>query len=594
MSYNILMARGLIIIGLLGVLAGVFSGVVFRSLSDLPRIEALEEYNPIEASKVYSAAGDVIAEYYVERRTFVPFYRIPGYVRNAFVAIEDERFYRHHGIDFIGIARALVYDIKAGRIVQGGSTITQQLAKLLFLKPERNISRKIKEAALSIQIEKRYTKDEIMGLYLNQAYFGTKAYGIEAASHTYFNKSTEELTLAEAALLAAIPRAPSYYSPFKNPEKALKRRNLVLRKMLSLGYITEEEYNAALKEPLPDKVHRRRYKAPYFIEYLRDILERRYSDSLYTAGLRIYSTLDMGMQEVAENAVTKGVQALDKRIAPGVQAALLAVDLETGEVKAMVGGTDFWQTQFNRVTQAYRQPGSAFKPFVYLAALEKGFIPEDVIVDAEVGYPTPDNKDVWSPRNYEKKYNGEVTLRYALAHSLNSATVCLADTIGIENVVRTAREVGIRRKVKPYLSSAIGASEATLRDMVYGYATLARGYRLKPLFIDRVTDRDGLTLEENYPGADRVVDEAVVDEIRDMLRSVILQGTGRMARGIKRPVYGKTGTTNDYTDAWFVGFDDRVAVGVWVGRDDHTPIGDKETGARAALPIWIEFMKNYR
>ncbi|HEC96643.1 MAG TPA: PBP1A family penicillin-binding protein [Nitrospirae bacterium] len=588
------MSRWLIIIGLLGILAGVFSGVVFWSLSDLPKIEALEEYNPMEASKVYSSSGDVIAEYYVERRTFVPFYRIPGYVKHAFVAIEDERFYRHHGIDLIGIARALVYDIKAGRIVQGGSTITQQLAKLLFLKPARNISRKIKEAALSIQIEKRYTKDEIIGLYLNQAYFGTKAYGIEAASHTYFNKSTENLTLAEAALLAAIPRAPSYYSPFKHPEKALKRRNLVLRKMLKLGYITEDAYNAALKEPLPEKVHRRRYKAPYFIEYLRDILERRYPDSLYTAGLRIYSTLDMHMQEVAEKAVTKGVQALDKRIAPGVQAALLAVDLETGEIKAMVGGTDFWQTQFNRVTQALRQPGSAFKPFVYLTALEKGFIPEDMIMDTEVGYPTPDHRDVWSPRNYENQYNGEVTLRYALSHSLNSATVCLADMIGIENVVRTAKKVGIRHKVKPYLSSAIGASEATLMDMVYGYATLARGYRLKPLFIDKVTDRDGLTLEENYPGAERVIDEAVVDEVRDMLRSVILQGTGRMARVIRRPVYGKTGTTNDYTDAWFVGFDDRLAVGVWVGRDDHTPIGDKETGARAALPIWIEFMKNYR
>ncbi len=594
MSYNISMLRGLIIVGLLGVLAGVLSGVVFRSLSDLPRIEALEEYTPTEASKVYSSSGDVIAEYYVERRTFVPFYRIPDHVKKAFVAIEDERFYRHHGIDLIGIARALLYDIKAGRIVQGGSTITQQLAKLLFLKPERNISRKIKEAALSIQIEKRYTKDEIMGLYLNQAYFGTKAYGIEAASHTYFDKSTEELTLAEAALLAALPRAPSYYSPFKNPEKALARRNLVLKKMLRLGFITEDDYRAALDEPLPDKIHRRRYKAPYFIEYLREMLERRYSDSLYTAGLRVYSPLDMGMQEVAEQAVSKGVRELEQRVAPGVQAALLAVDLETGEVRAMVGGTDFWQTQFNRATQALRQPGSAFKPFVYLAALQAGLMPEDVIVDAEVGYPTPDNLDVWSPRNYEKRYNGEVTLRYALSHSLNAATVCLADLIGIDSVVRTARDVGIRSKVNPYLSSAIGASEATLMDMVYGYAALAQGYRLKPLFIDRVTDRDGLTLEEHYPAAERVIDEAVVDEIRDMLRSVILDGTGRMAKVIDRPVYGKTGTTNDYTDAWFVGFDDTLAVGVWVGRDDHTPIGDKETGARAALPIWIEFMRNYR
>ncbi len=590
-----MMFRRLTVVALLGVLTGVLTGFVFWSLSDLPSVEALEEYTPVEASRVFSSDDELIAEYYVERRTFVPYFRIPDQVKKAFVAIEDERFYRHHGIDLIGIARALIYDIKAGRIVQGGSTITQQLAKLLFLKPERSLSRKIKEAALSIQIEKRYTKDEIIGLYLNQAYFGTNAYGIDAAAHTYFNKPAEELTLAEAALLAALPRAPTYYSPFKNPEKALKRRNIVLKKMLELGYITSEEFRAALQEPLPEKPHRRKYRAPYFVEFLRHDLEQRYPGSLYTTGLRIYTTLEMDLQEVAEEAVKKGIEELNRRVKPGVEAALLAIDLKTGAVKAMVGGSDFWQTQFNRVVQALRQPGSAFKPVVYLTALRKGFIPEDRIIDAEVGYPVPDSEDeVWTPRNYEETYNGEVTLRDALAHSLNSATVCLADLIGIDDIVRTAGELGITSKVHPYLSTAIGASEVTLMEMVYAYAALAEGYRLKPLFIERVEDRDGLILEENYPDAERVIDEGVVDEIRDMLRSVVLEGTGRRAAVIGRPVYGKTGTTNDYTDAWFVGFDDRLAVGVWVGRDDNTPIGRKETGSRAALPIWIEFMKNYR
>ncbi len=589
------MFKKLLLVGIAGILIGSLTGFLFWSLSDLPRVESLEEYTPFEASRVYDTNGELIAEYYLERRTFIPYYKIPEHVKKAFIAIEDERFYRHHGIDFIGILRALYYDIKAGRIVQGGSTITQQLAKLLFLKPERSISRKIKEAALSLQIEKKYTKDEILGLYLNQAFFGTNAYGIEAAAHTYFGKSTEELSIAEAALLAALPRAPSYYSPFKHPEKALQRRNLVLKKMLKLGYISEIQYEEAIATPLPEKPHRRKYNAPYFIEFLRDRLEEKYNQALYTDGLKIYTTLDMSYQRVAEEAVKKGIQSLEKRVKPGVQAALIAVELDTGRIVAMVGGTDFWETQFNRATQAMRQPGSAFKPIVYLAAIENDFIPEDTIEDREVGYPMPDKKDeVWTPRNYEKIYNGEVTLLQALSHSLNAATVCLADTIGIKKIVKTAKTIGLRTPVHPYLSSAIGASETTLYDLAYAYVTLATGYKTSPLFINDVLNREDISLEQHYPDAKRVLDPAVVDTIRYMLRDVVLNGTGRKAKILNRPVYGKTGTTNDYTDAWFMGFDDQLVVGVWVGRDDHTPIGSRETGARAALPIWIEFMKNYR
>ncbi len=576
------------------VITGVVLGYLLWSLSDLPRVEALEEYTPLQASKVYSSSGEVIGEFYIERRTFIPYYRIPEHVKKAFIAIEDERFYKHHGIDIIAIARAIYRDIRAGRIVQGGSTITQQLAKQLFLKPEKSLSRKIKEAAMAIQIEKRYTKEEILGLYLNQVFFGNHAYGIEAAAHTYFGKSTDELTIAEAALLAAIPRAPAYYDPIKRPEKALRRRNIVLRKMLQSGYITKEQYEEALKEPLPTQLHRRKYRAPYFMEFIRSTLSERYNDALFTRGLKIYSTIDTEMQNVAEEAVRRGIEALNKRVEPGVQAALLAVDLEEGKIRAMVGGTDFWKTQFNRVTQAMRQPGSAFKPIVYLAALRKGFLTDDTIYDREVGYPTPEKDDVWTPRNYELKYNGPVTIKDALAHSLNAATVCLADNIGMDSIIKTAKELGIKSRIHPYLSSAIGASELTLYELVYAYAALATGYRISPLYIEEIKNPDGIILEENYPRIQRVIDEAVVDEMRYLLRSVVLEGTGRMARVIKRRVYGKTGTTNDYTDAWFVGFDDKLAVGVWVGRDDHTPIGKKETGARAALPIWIYFMQNYR
>ncbi|RMG03653.1 MAG: PBP1A family penicillin-binding protein [Nitrospirae bacterium] len=588
------MFRRLFIVAVLGIITGSSAGFLFWNLSDLPRVEALEEYTPMESSKVYSANRELIAEYYLERRTFIPHYDIPDHVKKAFVAIEDERFYRHHGLDYIGILRALYQDIKAGRIVQGGSTITQQLAKLLFLKPERSLSRKIKEAALSIQIENRYTKDEILGLYLNQAYFGTNAYGIEAAARTYFDKSVKDLNIAEAAMLAALPRAPSYYSPFKHPSAAMKRRNLVLKKMLDLGYITEIQYEEAVEAPIPLKPHRRRYNAPYFVEYLRAELEEEFGNGLYTKGLTINTTLNMDLQRLGEKAVQLGITSIEKRVEPGVQAALVAVDIKTGGVLAMVGGTDFWQTQFNRATQAFRQPGSAFKPIVYLTAFNQALTPDDTIIDREVGYPTVEGDDVWTPENYEKIYEGEVTLRHALAHSLNAATVCLADLIGIRNVVKTAKTLGIKTTIHPFLSSAIGASEITPFELTYAYAALAEGYRISPLYIEQIRDRDGITLREDFPQLNRVIDEAVVDEVRDILRSVILEGTGRMARIINRPVFGKTGTTNDYTDAWFVGFDDRIALGVWVGRDDHTPIGKKETGARAALPIWIEFMKNYR
>jgi len=581
----------LILFTLFPAITGIVIGAVYWMLSDLPGIKALEVYKPIESSQVYSSEGELIAELYLERRTFIPHQKIPEHVKKAFVAIEDIRFYKHHGVDAVGIMRALYYDIKAGSIVQGGSTITQQLAKMLFLKPDRSIKRKIREAVLSMQIEKHYTKDEILGLYLNQAYFGTRAYGIEAASQTYFGKSTGELNIAEAALLASLPKAPSLYSPFKNPERARERRKKVLREMLSQKFITEAQFNEAEGTPLPVTPNFRKYNAPYFVESIRQELEAKYGNELYTSGFKIYTTLNMDMQNAAEEAVKKGIFSVEKRAGAGIEGALLAIDIKTGHVKVMVGGSDFWKNQFNRAVQALRQPGSAFKPFVYAAAIEKGMTAEAKIEDSPIFLKGARPGELWSPRNYDGKYHGEVTLKTAIALSLNAATVRLADKIGIKNIIEMARRLGIKSELQPYSSLAIGASDVTLFEMVSAYSVFASGKKVKPLLIERIIGRDGKIVEEILPSAEQVFQEKDVEEIKVLLRAVVEEGTAQSAKQLNMPIYGKTGTTNNYTDTWFIGFDDNLVVGVWVGRDDHTPIGKKETGSRAALPIWIDFMK---
>ncbi|HBR22682.1 MAG TPA: penicillin-binding protein [Nitrospiraceae bacterium] len=573
------------------VAAGIIIGFIYWMLSELPQIKALEEYKPIESSRVYSSEGELLAELYLERRTLIPHYRIPEHVKKAFVAIEDIRFYKHHGVDAVGIARALYYDIKAGSIVQGGSTITQQLAKMLFLKPDRSIKRKIREAVISIQIEKRYTKDEILGLYLNQAYFGTRAYGIEAASQTYFGKSTDELNIAEAALLASLPKAPSQYSPFKHPQKAKERRRLVLKEMLKNKFITETQVKEADSIPLPATPNFRKYSAPYFIEAIRQELENKYGDELYTSGYRIYTTLSAGMQKAAEDAVKKGLSSIGKRAGTGVEAALVAIDIKTGHIKAMVGGSDFWKNQFNRATHALRQPGSAFKPLVYTAAIEKGMTSQDKIDDSPIFLKGSKPGELWSPKNYDGNYHGSVTLKTALAQSLNAATVRLADKLGIKNVIEMAERLGIKSELQPYTSLAIGASDVTLLEMVSAYSAFAYGKRVKPVLYEKILGRDGRIVEETQSAAEDLLSEKTVEEMKVLLRAVVEEGTAQSAKELKRHVYGKTGTTNNYTDAWFIGFDDRLAVGVWVGRDNHKPIGKKEAGSRAALPIWIEFMK---
>ncbi|MDI6864500.1 MAG: penicillin-binding protein 1A [Thermodesulfovibrio yellowstonii] len=569
---------------------GVIGGYVYWIFSDLPDVKALEGYRPFEASVVYSSDGQVLTEFFYERRKFVPHYEIPEIIKKAFVAAEDIRFYKHPGVDVIGILRALYRDIKAGGIVEGGSTITQQLAKMLFLKPEKSITRKIKEAILSIQIERKYTKDEILGLYLNQAYFGNRAYGIAAASEAYFGKSFKELTHAQIALLASLPKAPSAYNPFKKPDIAIKRRNIVLQKMLEEGFITREQYNEALKEALPEHPYWRKFEAPYFVETLRQELESKYGERLYKDGLKIYSTIDYNLQKKAEEAVKNGLIEIHKRVKPQVQASLIAIDLKTGYVKALVGGNDFWETQYNRVF-SLRQPGSAFKPFVYAVALMDGWSPDDTILDSPVSFPGSVQGKSWSPKNYNNEYHGEVPLRKAIALSLNAATVRLASQVGIKNVVEFAEQCGLTTKIHPYLSTALGASDVKPIELTAAYSVFATGKKIKPVFYEKITDHNGITIEENKPEIQQILPEEIVEQMRELLQEVVLSGTAQKAKELGREVYGKTGTTNDFSDAWFVGFDDNLLVGVWVGRDNHKPIGAKEAGARAALPIWIDFMK---
>lgn len=572
-------------------LTGIIGGIVYWTFADLPRVNAIEEYVPVESSKVFSNDGQLLAEFYYERRTFVPYYNIPDHVKKSFIAIEDVRFYSHPGVDFIGITRALLHDIRAGSIVQGGSTITQQLAKMLFLKPEKSLKRKLKEAVLSIQIEKRYTKDEILGLYLNQTYFGTRAFGIEAASQTYFGKSVNELSIGEAALLASLPKAPSQYSPFRNAERSKERRKAVLDSMLKHKFITTEQYNRAVEEPIPTSPHYRKYEAPYFVELLRQQLENKYGAGIYTSGYKIYSTIDFNMQHIAEEALSNGIRNIEKRDRQGVQASLIAIDVRTGHIKAMVGGFDFWKNQFNRATQALRQPGSAFKPFVYATAIKDGMTSEDVIVDSPISFRGAKPGQIWTPKNYDGTYHGTVTLKTALAKSLNAATVRLASRVGIENIINTARELGIKSDLQPYMPLALGASDVTLSEMVNAYSVFATGKKLELIPYERIENRDKIIIDEIYPKQTEVLDENTVNELKILLGAVVKEGTATRAKNLGRPVFGKTGTTNDYTDAWFIGFDENLVVGVWVGRDDHKPIGNRETGSAAALPIWIEFMK---
>lgn len=585
-------------IAIIAISLGAALGYAIFTLQDIPQVAYLETYRPNATSKVYSEDGEVIGEFFLEKRTPVRLQEIPKHLRDAFIAVEDSRFYSHTGIDFAGIARALWVDLKAGDIVEGASTITQQLTKQLFLNTEKTFTRKFKEIALAIKIEQRYSKDEILGLYCNQIYLGSGAYGVEAAADLYFGKHTRDLGIGEAAMLAGLPKAPSTYSPYRNLKAATSRRNHVLRRMWEEGFITEAQQEAEILKPVAVVGRNRESPAPYFVEYVRQRVEEKYgAKAVHTGGLSIHTTLNMRLQRAAEEAVLRGLEAVEARHGqerggnPPLQGALLAIDPRTGYIRAMVGGRDFDESQFNRSVQALRQPGSAFKPIVYAVALENGFTPATRVLDAPVTYSAGAGK-VWSPSNFTNRFEGSVTLRHALEESINVVAVRLLQDVGVKNVIERAQTLGITSPMQPYLPLALGASDLTLIELATAFSVFAnQGVLLPPSSIIKIENDRGAVLEEDVPYPREVMKPEVAAVLTSMLCGVVDNGTAQKAKSLGRPLAGKTGTTSAYNDAWFLGFSPSLVAGVWVGYDNHMPIGKKETGGQAALPVWIDFMK---
>ncbi len=578
-------------------LIGGAIGFMVFSLWDLPEIRTLEEYKPSITSRVYSDSNQLLAEFFLENRTPVALEDVPDLMIKALIDTEDSRFYHHFGVDPRGILRAMYRNIRARKVLEGGSTLTQQLAKVLFLTPERSFTRKLKEMALALRIEQRYTKREILSLYLNQIYFGSGAYGIEAAAQIYFGKPAKDLNLAECAMLAGLPRSPRYYSPFKSPAAALGRRAYVLNRMVAMGDISAMQADEAKKVPLPvSRGIKQAGRAPYFVEYVRQKVEERFGSSiLYSGGLNIYTTLNDELQSYAEQAVQTGLEKIESKKkrpgAPRLQAALLAIEPATGRILAMVGGRDFGQSQFNRALQALRQPGSAFKPIIYATALEHGFGASDILDDSPLSIAVNRKKD-WNPENFTRTYQGPVTFRRALEQSLNVPTIRLLQKIGPDETIGYARKLGIKSPLTPYLSLALGSSAVTLAELTSAYAVFDNhGVKLGPVSILSITDSAGRVLYTNNSVPEQVLKPETAYLITYLLQGVIEHGTGWKARDLGRPAAGKTGTTNDYREAWFLGYTPSLVAGVWVGYDNQASIGPKETGAKAALPLWLDFMK---
>jgi penicillin-binding protein 1A len=578
--------------------AGVAALWAFTILPrSLPSVKTLETFQPLQGTKVYDDNDELLTELHVERRIFVPLAHIPQTLRDAIIATEDRRFYSHFGVDPIGVARAIYQNYRRGRIVEGGSTITQQLTKVLFLTPDKSLERKMKEAALALELERRYPKDRILEMYLNQVYFGNGAYGVEAASRTYFGKSVTELSVKEAALLAGLPRAPSTYSPFEHGEAAKRRREVVLRRMVEYGALKDADAKKLARADLgliPPE--RRRTTGQYFLEYVQQTLEAKYgADMVFKGGLNVYTTLNPTMQLAAEQSLKDGLKALEgrsKTARPGEhpEGAIVTIEPQTGYVRAMVGGYDFFRSEFNRAVQARRQPGSAFKPFVYIAALESGFTAASRIEDAPVSYAIGSN-GAWKPENYDRKFRGPTTLQQAVEESVNVVTVKLQEQVGLNRTVRVARRFGITSPLDVNLSLALGTSDLTLLEITSAYAALAnQGSWLPPTTIRYVTDAQGKLLEEHIAEPKEAVAPETAYVITHMLRGVVERGTGIAAKSLGRPIAAKTGTTNDYSNAWFVGYTPRVATGVWVGYDRPRSLGKDETGSRVAVPIWVAYM----
>jgi penicillin-binding protein 1A len=582
-------------------ISGASVGFLLALTHDLPQIQGLQTFKPAAITRIYSADKELLAERFTEKREPVPLNVMPDDLKEAILATEDNLFYEHPGVNLKSILRAIIRNIQAGEYVEGASTITQQLAKTLFLTPRKSVMRKLKEAFLALQIERRYTKDEILELYLNQVYFGSGAYGVEAAAQIFFGKPVQDLTLAECALIAGMPKSPSRYSPLINPSLALKRRAVVLQQMARTGLITPQELQAATAAPLHlAEQGDASIKAPYFVAFVTDFLESELgAATLYRTGLTVYTTLNYAMQQAAERAITEGLEGLAARMKRGgllqeeyPQAGLVCLGASRGAILAMVGGRSFEESRFNRATMARRQAGSAFKPMVYALAIEKGFRQNDILWDAPVTYQGTGANEAWRPENFSGTFHGEVTLRTALALSKNIPAVKLLHKLGPTRAVEFAHRMGITSPLDPNLSLVLGTSEVTLLELTAAYGVFPnKGVWTRPFGIIEVLDREGRSLWREKPQRRPAISPETAAVTTDMLRAVVLEGTGRAARRIGRPLAGKTGTTDGYKDALFIGFSPTIVTGVWVGLDHHGTLGDKETGAKAALPIWMHFME---
>jgi penicillin-binding protein 1A len=617
--------------------------VLHLLLLDLPDIRSLENYTPPLITRIYDIHGDTITELFTERRTVIPLSGIPVNLQNAFLATEDQHFFSHWGVNPRGIIRAALVNLRHGRVVEGGSTVTQQLSKVLFFTQEKTLSRKIREFLLALQLERNYSKEEIFQLYLNQIYFGHGAYGVEAAARTYFGKHVNELNLSECAILAGLPRSPRYNSPLLNPGNAVRRRSWVLSRMRRVGFITHQEEVEANQTPMNTQ---RIPVAPpvgaYFVEYLRQILEPKYGEnSLYQGGFSIYTTVDLKMQRAAEEVMAKylgdfdaeGLKEREKQFNADkkakkipkdtvfststvkVQGALVAIDPRTGGIRALVGGREFKESQFNRAYQAQRQPGSAFKSFVWGAAVDGPMTQANIVDDDRVGFyndgrdwkllesatdaysiaqataPFPADQ-AWVPQNWDLKYFGPVTLRTGLAMSRNLVSIRLADFLGTPKVIEFARQCGIKSPLSAVLSIALGTEAVNLLELTASYGTFANGgIRSEPYGIIKIEDKDGKVLEEVSPKQSVELTAQTAYLVTDMLQAVVSEGTGRRALALGRPVGGKTGTNQDLRDLWFVGYTPELVAGAWMGYDDFSSMGKTFTASSKVLPWWVEFMK---
>jgi len=703
---------GIVLFALLVLFAaavGTASGLLLVYSTDLPQVEELERYRPSSVTELYDDQGRVIGTFALQRRVIANYDDYPQVLRDALVSVEDKDFYTHSGINFWRIIGAAYRDIESGGKIQGASTLTMQLARNLFLSPDRSFYRKVQEALLAIQIERHFTKPQIFTLYANQIFLGHGAYGFEAASEYYFSKPARRLKLEEAALLAGLPKAPQYYSPINHPDRAIQRRKLVLNAMLEDGKITAAQAADAKSKPIVLSVQKDPNSlAPYYVEEIRRYLEAKYgTDQVHQGGLRVYTSLDMDLEKAARQALLDGLAAferrhgwrdkltnviaqgtaLDKYVDPdwdeepevngyihalvtqvsqaaaetrnplrakaspagaeikfgrytatltptdaaawipakskakitdllrvgdmvyvkvlaldpggkahvsleqdsGTEGALVAIDNATGEIKAMVGGRDFNVSKFNRATQALRQVGSSFKPYVYTAAIDGGATPDDTILDAPTTFETASGP--YTPHNYDEKFEGTITLRRAIAQSRNIPALKLADHIGIKTVIDYAHRLGVTENIPAYLPVALGSAEITPLEQTSAFTVFPNdGLRVAPRYITKVTDYEGRILEEDYSDAKDAISSRTARIMTSMLHEVVLHGTAAAAAKMPYPLAGKTGTTNDFTDAWFIGFSPNLTCGVWIGYDEKKSLGEKETGARAALPIWMQFM----